>query len=176
MKKKIIYITLSIFIIGIFFWVYRFDIKEYYFSKHVIYWSKDIDIKASDFQAEINENSGLNISWYHGLFLNSNGLKTAKVKAFFDKEKSWIRDTTDFTRKMKLQKLRFDLFSAYARKFKKHIDQVRGNKETKYSDLEKIGEKIFFELQIKENEIINSNLTIEEKVKKWTPIIEEMYK
>lgn len=176
MKKKIILIILSILLISFVYVIYGNDINEYYFSKHVIYWSKDVSIKVEDFQAEIDKNDASSISWYHGLFLKANYIHSAKVKAFFDKEKSWIRDTTDFKQQMKLQKLRFYLYSAYARKFNKHIDQVRDNKETTYSDLEKIGDRIHIELERKEIEIFNSNLTIDEKVDKWTPIIGEMFK
>ena len=124
-QKKRLFIISLIAIVGIVYWNSQADIKQYLFSKHVIFWEKNITLKPSDFQGDSNKNSKSKIWWHHALYLKSKNLKDAEVKAVFDKDKSWIKDASNFKANMELQKLSFDMYEAYARKFNKEIDKIK---------------------------------------------------
>lgn len=173
-KVKLLVIILSFLIIGIIYWNFRIEIKHYFFSKHVIFWKENVELKPADFQAEIDNNSESKIWWFHGLYLKSTNLKDAEVKAIFDKNKSWIKDTLNFRENMKLQKLRFDLYEVYARKFNDEIDKIKQDNDKSFSDLEKIGDKIYTELRIMEDSIYNTDLDKPELIKFWRPKINKM--
>ena len=172
--RKLLIIISSILIIGIIYWNFRIDIKHYFFSKHAIFWTENIDLEPSDFKAKVDLNSKSKIWWFHGLYLKSTNLKDAEVKAIFDKNKSWIKDTVNFEENMKLQKLRFDLYEIYARKFNKEINKVKYDKEKSFTDLEKIGDKIYKELQIMEDSIYKTDLSKPELIKFWRPKIDKL--
>ena len=176
MKKiKIITITIiSFIIIGITYWNYRIDIQHFFLKKHVVFWSENVEIKPSDFKAEIDWNSDTNEWWFHSLYLKSNNLKDAEVKALFDQNKSWIKDTTNFKELMKMQKLRFDLFESFARKFNKEINEIKFRNDKSFSDSEKIGDKIYAELLNVEDSISQSNLNREQTIAYWRPKIDRM--
>jgi len=157
---------------------YRIDINEYFTSRHVIYWSDNVKINFNDFNDKIDRNSDSDIWYYHGLYLKSNNLKDAYVRAIFDKHKSWVKDTTkfDYQKAMKLQKIRFDLYEVFARRFNNEIDKIRHQSGRKFSDLEKIGDSIYAELNSLDVEIYESDLSISETIKLWRPKIDLMLK
>ena len=170
-NKKIIIIIVSIILIGIFYWSTRIQIKDYFLKKHVVFWSENVEIKPSDFKAKADMDSDSNELWFHGLYLKSSNLKDVEVKALFDQNKSWIKDTTGFNELMKSQKLRFDLYEAYARKFNKEIE-YRDNKS--YSNLQKIGNKIYAELLKVEDSIYETDLPTIKTIDYWQPKINQM--
>ncbi len=172
--KKLLIIISSILIIGIIYWNYRIEIKHYFFAKHAIFWKENVELKPTDFQAEINNNSESKIWWFHGLYLKSTNLKDAEVKAMFDKNKSWIKDTLNFKENMKLQKLRFDLYESYARKFNKEINKIKYDNDKSFSDLVKIGDKIYAELRIMEDSLYNTDLDKPELIEFWRPKIDKL--
>ena len=172
--RKIIIVIVSIILIGIIYWNTRIEIEYYFLKKHVVFWSENVEIKPSDFKAEADLNSDSNEWWFHGLYLKSNNLKDAEVKALFDQNKSWIKDTTNFKELMKMQKLRFDLYESFARKFNKEINEIKYRDDKSYSDLEKIGTKIYAELLKVEDSIYETNLPTEEKITYWRPKIDRM--
>ncbi|GGW65641.1 hypothetical protein DFQ11_10315 [Winogradskyella epiphytica] len=172
--QKIVIAIISVIIIGIIYWNTRIQIEYYFLKKHVVFWSENVEIKPSDFKAEANLNSDSNESWFHGLYLKSTNLKDAEVKALFDQNKSWIKDTTDFKELMKMQKLRFDLYESFARKFNKEINKIKYRDDILYSDLEKIGTKIYAELLAVEDSIYKTDLPIEENIDYWRPKINRM--
>jgi len=178
MKKtrKLLIIISLILIIGIIYWNLRVQIHHYFFAKHAIFWKENVELKPTDFQAEINNNSESKILWFHGLYLKSTNLKDAEVKAVFDKNKSWIKDTLNFKENMKLQKLRFDLYESYARKFNREINKIKYDDEKSFSDLKKIGDKIYSELQRMEDSIYNTDLEKPELIEFWRPKIDKLLK
>jgi len=101
-------------------------------------------------------------------------LKDAEVKAMFDKNKSWIKDTLNFKENMKLQKLRFDLYESYARKFNKEINKIKYDNDKSFSDLVKIGDKIYDELRIMEDSLYNTDLDKPELIEFWRPKIDKL--
>ena len=172
--RKIIIILVSVIIIGIIYWNTRIQIEYYFLKKHVVFWSENVEIKPSDFKAKPDMNSDSNESWFHGFYLKSTNLKDAEVRALFDQNKSWIKDTTDFKELMKMQKLRFDLYESYARKFNREINKVKYREDKSYSDLEKIGDKIYAELLKVEDSIYDMDLPRQEKIDYWRPRINRM--
>ena len=172
--KKIIITIISIIVIGITYWNTRVQIEYYFLKKHVVFWSENMEIKPSDFKAKADLDSNSNESWFHGLYLKSTNLKDAEVKALFDQNKSWIKDTTDFKELMKMQKLRFDLYECFARKFNKEINKIKYRDDKSYSDLEKIGDKIYSDLLKVEDSIYKTDLTKEETIAYWKPKINRM--
>ena len=176
MKKKIIFISIIILLLLITYRIFMVDIKDYFLKKHVIFWTKDSNIEFKNYKAEPNFQSESNISYFHGFYLKSHNIKDATVRAYFDTEKSWIKDTTKFnvTDVKKLQKIRFDLYEGFARKFNREIDKVRNDESKSFSDIENIGDEIYSELKIVENQIYESDLTIGERVKYWRPKIDSI--
>jgi len=155
--------------------LFSVDIHNYFLSKHVIFWKKNVEINFSDYEANPDFKSNHNASFFHGLYLSTNNIKDATVRAFFDKERSWIKDTTDVDveKSKKLQKLRFDLYEAFARKFNKEIDIVRYSETKKFDDLNTIGNRIYEELQIVEDQIYSS-ISIEEAHKIYRPKVDSL--
>jgi hypothetical protein len=159
---------------GFLFFNYRKQIDFYLKKKHSILWSKDIEIKPSDFQGKINWKSNANEWFYHELYLKATSVKDAKAIALFDKNKSWIKDTTRFNELIKKQKLRFDLFEIYARKYNVEIEKVKLKENSSFSDLEKIGNNIYAKLLKVEDSIIHSTngLSKKQSYKHWRKIID----
>ena len=77
---------------------------------------------------------------------------------------------------MKFQQLNFDLYEVYARKFNKEINKIRYDDDKSFSDLKKIGDKIYAELEIMQDSIYETNLDAQELVKFWRPKIDNMLK
>jgi hypothetical protein len=175
-QKKRLFIISLIAIVGFIYWNSQANIEQYLFSKHVIFWEKNRTLKPSDFQGDSNNNSKSKIWWHHALYLKSASLKDAEVKAVFDKDKSWIKDTLNFKANMKLQKLSFDMYEAYARKFNKEINKIKEDDESTFSDLEKIGDNINIELRSMQNALYNTDLAPPKLVEFWRPKIDELLK
>ena len=174
--KNLLIIIPSVILIGILYWNYNVQIRGYFLSKHAIFWKKNVELKPSDFRDKIDQNSKSEIWVYFGLYLKSTNLKDAKVKAYFDKNKSWVKDTLNFKNKIEFQKLRFDLYENYARKFNKEIDKIKFDNNKSFSDLEKIGNKIYSELNIMEDSLYNTDLEKNELIKFWRLKIDKMLK
>ena len=175
-QKKRLFIISLIAIVGVVYWNSQADIKQYLFSKHVIFWEKKRTLQPSDFQGDSNKSSKSKIWWHHALYLKATSLKNAEVKAVFDKDKSWIKDTLNFKKNMELQKLSFDMYEAYARKFNKEIDKIKDDDNSSISDLEKIGGNINIELRRMQNALYNTDLTPQKLVEFWRPKIDELLK
>ena len=176
MKKRVIVVLTIVVLIGVIYWFFRFEIKNYFFSKHAVFWSENVELRPADFQAKVDYNSSSKIIWFHGLYLFSTNLKDAEVKAVFDKNQSWIKDTVNFKENMKLQKLVFDLHESYARKFNKEINKIKFENNKSFSDLRIIGDKIYSELEIMKDSIYNSDLNQNALLKIWRPKINKMLK
>ena len=88
------------------------------------------------------------------------------------------KDSTDFDVEAvkDFQKIRYDLYEVYARKFNSEIDKIRHKTGMAYSDLEKIGNKIYEELELYEDEIYSGEYSTKERVKIWKPKIEQLLK
>jgi hypothetical protein len=175
-QKKRLFIISLIAIVGVVYWNSQVDIKQYLFSKHVIFWEKNRTLKPSDFQGDNDNNSKSKIWWHHALYLKSTSLKDAEVKAVFDKDKSWIKDTLNFKANMKLQKLSFDIYETYARKFNKEIDKIKEDDDRSFSDLEKIGDSINIELKHMQNALYSTDLAPQKLVEFWRPKIDKLLK
>lgn len=176
MRKKILLIIIPLVIIGISYFVLRNHISKYFFNQHVIYWSKDVKINFSDYEKKPQAESQLKIVDFHGLNLFAENIENANVRAYFDKNRSWVKDSTNFNVEAvkDFQKLRFDLYEVYARKFNSEIDKIRHNPKTSYADLENIGNRIYKELQMLEDEIYSGEYSTQERVEMWKPKIEKL--
>ena len=176
-KSRIIFLLIGILAgIGIIYWFFRTEIRDYFYSKHVVYWNENVRIKYSDFKDDIDYNSEHKMWYFHGMYLKTTDIKDAKVYTIFDQNKSWVKDTTtfDYKSELELQQVRFDLYEVYTRKFNKEIDKIKNLSGTYLSDLENIGDKIYFDLNRAEDKIFENNLTIKEKVEKWRPKVDSM--
>lgn len=175
--KKTTLVSIALILLGgIIYWNFRIDIKDYFISKNVIYWSENVKINYSDFEAKIDNDSDSDMFYYHAFYLKANDVKTAYVRSFFDKTKSWAKDSTyyDFEMENRLQKIRFDLYEVYARKYNAEINIIRDWSSTEYSDLTDIGERLHKEINVVLDEIFDSKLSNEEKINLWRPKIDRM--
>lgn len=182
MKKrtKILATTiLSLTIVGVVYWEYRVEIADYFLLKHSIVWSKNVKIKYEDFQKAPDSDSEFDIHYYHGFFLYSSPIEKAYVKAFFDKNKSWVKDTTkfNFQELLVMEKIEFDLAECYARKFNREIDKIKGNENVSFNDLEKIGDKIYLEYDAARNQFYNDKeRNVTQLIEFWKPKIDKLLK
>lgn len=180
MRKKRIIIFMIIFSIilgGILYWLFRIDIKEYLLSQDVIYWDENVEIALNDYQAKPNESSNDNIYYYHGLALVvKDKAKNAYSRSFFDKSQSWIKDTVNFNFELenRLQRIRFDIYEVYSRKYNKRIKELQYQEGVEFEDFTTIGDSLYVEINKKLDEVFESDLTIEEKLKFWRPRIDKM--
>ncbi len=176
-RPQIIYLIIGLVILALGIWLfYGKNIKEYYQTKDLIYWSNSDSINSNDFEGAVNRNSKLKIYWWHGLILKSDNrnVRTAKAYAIFDRSKSWIEDKSDYEFSNRMRKLNFDLYEAYARVFNDSIDSVRFNENIKYEDLELIGDKLYAELKSHQEIIYDSYTDNQERHEKWRPIIDSL--
>ena len=175
-KINILLITFLLIFGGIFYCFSRIETKDFHIQENVIYWSEDVEIKFSDYEDIVTPNSELNISHYHAFSLNSNRVEDAFARSYFDKSKSWAKDTMgyDYSKESKIQKIRFDLYEVYARKFNKLIKELRKKKSTTFNDLTRIGDSLFKEINIPLYDIDDPELDRDVIIKKWRPIVDEM--
>jgi hypothetical protein len=75
---------------------------------------------------------------------------------------------------MKIQKLLFDLNEVYSRKFNFENNKIKFNKKTKYSDLERIGHTILFELDTKTDFIFHTDRNDSLTYDIWRPKIDSL--
>ena len=176
MNKKVILIISALTVLTFIIYNYRLDIIEYFHSRHVIYWSKNVKIDIEDYKSEPDKKSELNISSYHGFYYKAYDVETAYVKSFFDKNKSWIKDSNDIylQEDLKMEILVFDLYECYARRFNHEIDLIRNDNSKSITDVENIGEDLYFELEKITKKIFNNDLTYSEQHELWRPIIDKM--
>lgn len=92
--KKILLILISVVALIVLLWNFRLNMGDYFFSKHVIYWSPNVELKYSDFRDESNSNPEYNVHYYYGFYLKANRTEEAFVRSSFDKNQSRIIDTT----------------------------------------------------------------------------------
>ncbi len=167
-KRKIIFFAILALIgFGFLYSNFRGQIKSYFFGKHIILWSENLIIKPSDFEGEIDNTSNAQISWYQGFYLISTNIKNTEAKAYFHKKKSWIRDTTNFKQEMKLQRLNFDLYEFYARKYNGLIQKMKTDNNTTYKDLKKIGDQLYEEVESIQDSLYASGNVKYEIRKRW---------
>lgn len=182
MKKRTKILTTSIIslsLVGLIYWEYRVDITNYFFLKHAIVWSKNVKIKYADFQEEPDLESEFDIYFYHGFFLKSSPIEEAYVKAFFDKSKSWVKDTTkfNFQELLVMEKIEFDLTEYYARKFNHEIDKIKHNENVSFNDLKKIGDKIYLEYDEARDKFYNDKeRDVTQLIEFWKPKIDKLLK
>ena len=176
MRKKIILSIIILIAFAITYLVFLTEINNYFFSRHVIYWSENVKVNFSDYQEEPDYDSKLKIVHYHGLHLYAKNIETAVVLAFFDKNESWVKDSTDFNVEAikSFQKIRFDVNEVYARKFNFEIDKIRHNPNTTLDDLKSIGDKLYKEKEVLEDSIYAGDYSTEESVKIWKPKVEKL--
>ena len=176
-RTNLLYFVLGLIILLVPIWyIYGNDVKEYFQTKDYVYWSNDVSITSADYEASIDRNSKFKIYWWHGLVLQAKDRKVINARAYavFDKSKSWIKDTSGFELSNRIQTLKFDFYQIYAQKFNQEIDKARLNQNTKYEDLESIGDKIYSDLKIQEKVIFDSYTDHEERFQKWRPIIDSL--
>jgi hypothetical protein len=179
MRKKIIWTLVSILIIiGIY--LSHYAIFSYFYLKHCIVWKKDLHMKYQDFQDDPDYDSDMDIVYWHGLYLTSRPYKKAEVVAVFDKNESWVKDTTkfNFQELLTIQKIAFDLTECYARKCNKEIerkgyDENGNQKPFKY--LKEIKDSIYDEYINTRNELFNDDTkTVTQLIESSKPKVDKM--
>lgn len=180
MKRNLIILLSSLIFIsalGYVYLKYNNDIELYFLEKRIIYWSTDNQIRISDFQGKPIKDSDLNIDWDHGFYINFPPIKEAKAYAFFNKSKSWVKDTLEYglSSELKMQKLHFDIHELYTRKLNHQIRQIRNNEQTKYEDITFLGSKIEKEISSAIDSLyVDKNLSDSEIIEIWSPLINEL--
>ena len=180
MKKiKIIIIVLAV---AIFLYLIHFDVFRYISLNNCIIWNENRKTNFEDFQAEPNKNSDLNLVLYHGFYLYSTPFNKPKVIAFFDRNESWVKDTTKFNYRqlLKLQQIAFNLTEVYARKCNTEIERKgyyeNGNQKS-FEHLKRIKDSVTFEYYSVKNQMLNENdKSVEELIDYWSPKIDQMLK
>ena|SRR5690554_4966560 len=176
MRKNTIILILTL-IIGL---LLQFSCKQNQSKNDLIFWSKNVKIKRSDFQSAINKNSDANMYYYHGFKLYDENSENPYVKSFFDRRKSWIKSkTTDenFEEEMKLQKIRFDLIESFARKFNQEIKKLKQQNNYSKKNITNIGDSIYNEYRKIERGIYNDySKNRKELIEYWRPKVDSMLK
>ena len=175
--KIILTIVFFITILAIVYY-YRVDIHFHYQTRNAIFWSENVEIEITDYEDEVTPNSELDINYFHAFQLVARNVKSAYVVSYFDKSKSWAKDTTEYNyqKERTIQKIRFNLFEAYARKFNRIIDSLRFEKNTKFTDLKLIGDQLFHELD--ETYLLyldDDNLDYDYRISKYDAIVKELF-
>ena len=179
--KKIKIVTI-ITAVTIFLYLIHFDLFRYISLNNCIIWNENKKTKFEDFQAAPDKNSDFNLVFYHGFYLYSTPFNKPKVIAFFDRNESWVKDTTTFNYRelLKLQQIAFNLTEVYARKCndeieKKGYDENRNQKPFDY--LKRIKDSVTDEYYSVKNQMLNENdKSVDELIDYWKPIINEMLK
>jgi hypothetical protein len=124
----------------------------------------------------------LNLVFYHGFYLYSTPFNKPKVIAFFDRNESWVKDTTKFNYRqlLKLQQIAFNLTEVYARKCNTEIERKgyyeNGNQKS-FEHLKRIKDSVTFEYYSVKNQMLNENdKSVEELIDYWSPKINQMLK
>lgn len=155
-------------------WYYYVDIHYYFYKRNVVFWNEKANIQPDDFHAISNLNSDSNVYFYHEIYLKARDINNIKAYAVFKKNKSWIKDTSNFNYKIKSQKLIFDLYESFARKFNKKIENVKGQKNLSFKYLKRCGDENYKELNEYLDSIYNSDLTRDEILEIWRPKIDSL--
>ncbi len=183
-RESIIILIISLAILSVPFY-YRFfrsvasDIVRDHKTKDLIYWYETNTITYSDFKDSPKNNYDANIGFFHGFIIEGNNIEETAVFAFFDRNQSWIKDTTkyNFQLELKKQKLLFDLTEVYSRKFNLRINHLRdGNSKLdtiKYSDILNIRDKILKEYKKEIDEIYYFSDSIPKILETWRPIVDK---
>jgi len=175
MKKKIIILSISVISIFILYRVFRYDIREYLKSRHIIRWSKNVKIYFKDYEGKANPKDDYNIHHYHGIYLKANNIKDAHAVAFFNKEKSWIIDSTNVpNEEREIQLMRFNLHEYYARKINEEIDKIRNDNSTEFKVLEDIYNRNYSELKNDESRMFSNEFTTKVNVENYKSEIDSL--
>ena len=180
MKKiKGIIITLTVLI---FLYLIHFDFFRWISLSNCIIWNENRKTQFDDFRAEPDYSSEMNIVFYHGFYLYSTPFNKPKVIAFFDKDESWIKDTTKFNFRelLRIQQMAFNLTEVYARKCNAEIDKngydENGNQKS-FDHIKRIKDSITAEYYSVKNQMLNEeNKSSSEILNHWEPRIAEMLK
>lgn len=79
-RKAVILILVTItIIIGLYFT--HLEISRFFYLKHCVVWNKNVKIKYEDFQQEPENNSQLDLVFWHGFDLTSSPFRKAHVTA-----------------------------------------------------------------------------------------------
>jgi hypothetical protein len=158
----------------------RTEISSYLLLRHCIVWSENVKIEYQDFNEEPNKDSEMDMYFWHGITLKSSSFSKAKAIAIFDKNKSWVKDTTKFNFRelLVMQKVAFNLTECYARKFNNEIKNRGYNNDGSqkpYKDLEKIGDSIYDEYQMMEYQMLNDKYrNVTQLIEYWKPKVDKM--
>ena len=178
--KKIYILTILLIPLCIYIYLIRYDIYSIYKLHNCIVWNDNTEVVINDFEMQPDLKSSINLNFWHGISLTPSGFGDANAVAFFDKSKSWTKDTTkyDYKMEMKLQKLSFDLNEVYARKINNKIKAVKyanyGN-EVPYEKLEKECFIIYKKYEKENYEMLNEKeKSIHEIITYWRPIVDNM--
>ena len=176
MKKKTILFFCTILIIGVIYWKFQPKIKAFLFERHAIEWSRDVKIKFEDFKQKPDLSSNKTTNYFIGIQLWSMNVIDAQAKTYFDKNQSWVKDTSsfDFSGSLKIIKLDFDLLESYTRRINREIDKIRYDENVVFSDIENLSLKIYQEYERKQEEFRKINMTLDEKEKYLRPIINDL--
>lgn len=180
MKKiKIIIVSL---LVAIFLYLIHFDLFRWIELRNCIVWDENRKTAFEDFQAEPDNESEMNLVFYHGFYLYSSPFNKPKVIAFFDRDESWVKDTTKFNFKelLKLQQIAFNLTEVYARKCNDEIQKKgyyeNGNQKP-FKYLKKIKDSVTVEYYSVRNQMLDEeNKSEKQLIEYWEPKINKMLK
>jgi len=172
--------TISIVIGGILlifvYFIFWTDIQNAYYTRNAIFWNKDYQISYNDLVGDVNDNSKADMSIYMGLNLKSSFFNSVSVRAFLDKDKSWVSDTTKFEydKEIELNQVRFNIYEAYSRKFNYEISEIENLPGTTFENYEIIGEEIYSEINSIESEMFDSNISTSKAIEIWRPVADSL--
>jgi len=171
-RKKLLLIITTLLLIGILFWISYYDIKYYISSRQLVFWTNDVILKPADFQGEIDLNSDSNLYYYYGLLIKSTFWQDVEIKAVFDKNKSWIKDNTDFNNQDELQQLTFDLYEIYANECTNRIKKMDyfNDSNKSFTDLRNLVKSMHKDLNI----VVDSLQSPNQNLQNWRKKVDSL--
>lgn len=158
MKKKLIYSTIAIIttlIIYLFFFKQSYEEKLNELSKHVIFYDKNLKLNFSDFNTTPDSSSESEYYYYFGFILKNTPVDEAHAISFFDKNQSWVKDSTklDRTIEIELMKTRFDLIELYTQIINQQIDSIKNLKSTTSDSIYNISSQVYEKYRSEKNKL-----------------------
>lgn len=160
---------------------FRTEIKVHFTMKDDIVWSPDVKVWFKDYEGKPNDSSESQIYGWHGYYLSYEGCWRGsyeyEIVTFFDKKKSWVKDSTTQAAQQQIQlhRLRFDLYEVFAQKFRNELESLEDPCGYGQARIDSIGDRYFVVAEKVWDQVLDSEYpTFEEKMETWKEVVDQM--